>query len=638
MVDEVAADSRACSRVEERDVGGRRPRADPGPRATARDRARSGTGDARGSAAGRRRPASSSPPADLAQRAGQGVDHVGQAAGLGPRLAFGGDRSRRASAARIGRGGGLHGPPTCARGELPLNRFTRASGGRYDPRAGAHRSHPLGPAEPRPRAAAARGPAASRLQPLLDLAPAARAASSRASTRAPWARYRSPIPVLPGIATGRRSSTTPTSWPSTAPGHRRVRPLHGQRRRPLVPAPATRASSTGPIAYFCAEYGLHESLGIYSGGLGVLAGDHLKAACDMALPFVGVGLLYRHGYFRQTIDADGHQEHALPGLRPARLPHPRARTGMAIRSPSPSSCPAGPSRSPSGSPRSAACRCCCSTPTSPTTTRRTGRSPTSCTCAAARCACTRSWSWASAACGRCGRWASSPRRGTSTRATRRSCSSSGRASWSPPATTLDDGARHGPTQRVFTIHTPVSAGNERFDADLVRRVAGAAPRRRRAAEHRGCRSSACSSSGAARTTTRPVRHDRLLAAPHQRRQRGQPAPRRDRQRDLAGHRSARPSWASPTASTRRRGSAGRSASCSSATSAPTSTTSTTDAATRCLGAHRPHPRRAAVGGAPASRSWSWRSSRAAGCGSSSRATARRRASSQELAEALDPAS
>jgi starch phosphorylase len=76
----------------------------------------------------------------------------------------------------------------------------------------------------------------------------------------------------------------------------------------------------GPIAYFCAEYGLHESLGTYSGGLGVLAGDHCKSASDMALPFVAVGLLYRHGYFRQTIDADGHQEHAYPDLDPTRLP------------------------------------------------------------------------------------------------------------------------------------------------------------------------------------------------------------------------------------------------------------------------------------------------------------------------------
>ncbi|MGH2511568.1 MAG: alpha-glucan family phosphorylase [Candidatus Limnocylindrales bacterium] len=76
----------------------------------------------------------------------------------------------------------------------------------------------------------------------------------------------------------------------------------------------------GPIAYFCAEYGFYESLGIYSGGLGVLAGDHLKTASDMALPFVGVGLMYRKGYFRQTIDADGHQEHAYPDFDLARLP------------------------------------------------------------------------------------------------------------------------------------------------------------------------------------------------------------------------------------------------------------------------------------------------------------------------------
>jgi starch phosphorylase len=76
----------------------------------------------------------------------------------------------------------------------------------------------------------------------------------------------------------------------------------------------------GPIAYFCAEYGFHESLGIYSGGLGVLAGDHIKSASDMAMPLIGVGLLYKHGYFRQTIDADGHQEHAYPDYDLAKLP------------------------------------------------------------------------------------------------------------------------------------------------------------------------------------------------------------------------------------------------------------------------------------------------------------------------------
>ena len=61
------------------------------------------------------------------------------------------------------------------------------------------------------------------------------------------------------------------------------------------------------VAYFSMEFGLHERLPIYSGGLGVLAGDHLKAAAELGVPLVGVGLLYRGGYFRQEIDADGRQ-------------------------------------------------------------------------------------------------------------------------------------------------------------------------------------------------------------------------------------------------------------------------------------------------------------------------------------------
>lgn len=65
---------------------------------------------------------------------------------------------------------------------------------------------------------------------------------------------------------------------------------------------------TDLVAYFCAEYGLHESFPIYSGGLGILAGDHCKAASDVGVPFVAVGLLYRQGYFTQTIDAQGRQQ------------------------------------------------------------------------------------------------------------------------------------------------------------------------------------------------------------------------------------------------------------------------------------------------------------------------------------------
>ena len=67
-------------------------------------------------------------------------------------------------------------------------------------------------------------------------------------------------------------------------------------------------SSQDQVAYFCFEFGFHESLPIYSGGLGILAGDHCKAASDLHLPFVAIGLLYRQGYFFQTIDSKGNQQ------------------------------------------------------------------------------------------------------------------------------------------------------------------------------------------------------------------------------------------------------------------------------------------------------------------------------------------
>jgi starch phosphorylase len=75
-----------------------------------------------------------------------------------------------------------------------------------------------------------------------------------------------------------------------------------------------------PIAYFCSEFGLHCSLPIYGGGLGVLAGDLLKAASDMALPMVGVGLLYRQGYFRQRMDVWGWQHEYWTNIDFGRLP------------------------------------------------------------------------------------------------------------------------------------------------------------------------------------------------------------------------------------------------------------------------------------------------------------------------------
>ncbi|MCI0633113.1 MAG: alpha-glucan family phosphorylase, partial [Actinobacteria bacterium] len=80
-----------------------------------------------------------------------------------------------------------------------------------------------------------------------------------------------------------------------------------------------------PIAYFCAEFGIHESLPIYSGGLGVLAGDHLKAASDLAVPLVGVGLLYHQGYVDQRLDANFWQQDVIEPFDVAELPLEPAR-------------------------------------------------------------------------------------------------------------------------------------------------------------------------------------------------------------------------------------------------------------------------------------------------------------------------
>ena len=142
--------------------------------------------------------------------------------------------------------------------------------------------------------------------------------------RTAWNRYRNPIPVISG----------PTEWSRVLDDEKFL----AEYQDVLATFDAYMANGSdhwfqrkhgeqlsGPIAYFCAEYGIHESLGIYSGGLGVLAGDHMKSASDMALPFIGVGLLYRKGYFRQQIDADGHQEHNYPDYDLFRLPLSRVQ-------------------------------------------------------------------------------------------------------------------------------------------------------------------------------------------------------------------------------------------------------------------------------------------------------------------------
>src|SRR5262249_51007717 len=96
------------------------------------------------------------------------------------------------------------------------------------------------------------------------------------------------------------------------------------RSRGRPPAPLD-AGAPMIVAYFSLEFGLTEALPIYSGGLGVLAGDHLKAASDIGLPLVGVGLLYRQGFGRQRIDEYGGQYGVYPERPPSGQPLRRCR-------------------------------------------------------------------------------------------------------------------------------------------------------------------------------------------------------------------------------------------------------------------------------------------------------------------------
>ena len=94
--------------------------------------------------------------------------------------------------------------------------------------------------------------------------------------------------------------------------HSRVNYAYRRQREYLEADHTWGASNAGvlrprPVAYFSAEFGLHESIPIYSGGLGVLAGDHIKSASDLGIPLVGVGLFYSQGYFRQRLDEYGWQ-------------------------------------------------------------------------------------------------------------------------------------------------------------------------------------------------------------------------------------------------------------------------------------------------------------------------------------------
>lgn len=93
------------------------------------------------------------------------------------------------------------------------------------------------------------------------------------------------------------------------------------------------ADRSRPVVYFCAEFAVHDSIPIYSGGLGILAGDHLKSASDLGIPLVAVGLFYARGYFDQTFDQDGWQINRDEVFDPAKMPierlHDESGRGLA---------------------------------------------------------------------------------------------------------------------------------------------------------------------------------------------------------------------------------------------------------------------------------------------------------------------
>ena len=100
-------------------------------------------------------------------------------------------------------------------------------------------------------------------------------------------------------------------------GARSARDTWWQKRFPDV---------TGPIAYFSAEFALHQSLPIYAGGLGVLAGDHCKEASDLGIPLIGVGFMYPQGYFHQAVSPEGWQQEQYERLNWAEAPIEPATT------------------------------------------------------------------------------------------------------------------------------------------------------------------------------------------------------------------------------------------------------------------------------------------------------------------------
>lgn len=134
-----------------------------------------------------------------------------------------------------------------------------------------------------------------------------------------WEQYHNPIDLLEAI--------DPTRWRQIEQvemihdlTHAAVRSFDGYMGDRETWYQRRGEPMAGSVAYLCTEFGVHNTVPFYSGGLGILAGDHLKSASDLGIPLVGVGLLFRRGYFRQEVDMDGDQQHFYPELDLRRLP------------------------------------------------------------------------------------------------------------------------------------------------------------------------------------------------------------------------------------------------------------------------------------------------------------------------------
>ena len=130
-------------------------------------------------------------------------------------------------------------------------------------------------------------------------------------------------PPIPGFSCRICRANGWWRWPADPSLSARPRSYSGRQAAPICGAAGARRGERDParpVAYFSLEFGLGEAIPLYAGGLGVLAGDHLKAASDLGVPLIAIGLLYQEGYFRQTIDATGRQEELYPYNDPVTLP------------------------------------------------------------------------------------------------------------------------------------------------------------------------------------------------------------------------------------------------------------------------------------------------------------------------------